>query len=79
MELYVRVSALSTNPPPTLPTPIPLLPPDVLYTAPGELLTHNITIQGGGSILGTHLSNILPLPEGSWLGPLKMTTSNSGK
>ena len=77
-ELFIQVPSSILSTPPTLPTPTPLLPTDTIYTAPGNLLTYNLTIRDADSILGVGLTSVLPLPEGAWLGDLQLTGAYTG-
>ena len=77
-ELFIQVPSSILSNPPTLPTPTPLLPTDTLYTAPGNLLTYNLTVRDADSILGVGLTSVLPLPEGAWLGDLQLTEAYTG-
>ena len=77
-ELFIQVPSSILSNPPTLPTPTPLLPTDTLYTAPGNLLTYNLTVRDADSILGVGLTSVLPLPEGAWLGDLQLTGAYTG-
>lgn len=66
---FVVTPSLSSNSPPSLAMPLPLLPHDVSYTAPGSNLSINLTLTDPDTIMGVTLDPFL-LPMGAWIdGP----------